>query len=113
MDVEPVRYYVASEAAAKARPIVRAGLNFLLILSALLSAVTGAFAGAREQEPRTHQAAAALESAVAVTVESAVSAVPAASPILAAALPARAETTALAAFPIALAAPLDGVRLLE
>ena len=113
MDVEPVRYYVALEAAASARPIVRAGLNFLLILSALLSAVTGAFAGAREQEPRTHQAAAALESAAAEAVESAVSAVPAAAPTLAAALPAPAEPIEGATFALAFEAPLDGIRLLE
>jgi len=47
MDLGARRYYVA------------AAMNFLLILSALLSAVTGAFSGARAPEPRPHHIAVA------------------------------------------------------
>ena len=113
MDVGDVRYYVAPEAAEGARPIERAGLNFLLILSALLSAVTGAFAGAREQEPRIHQAAAALESAAAEAVEAAAAVAPAAAPILAAVMSTAAEPIPGPDLALAFAAPLETVRLLE
>ena len=47
MDLAAPRYYVA------------AAMNFLLILSALLSAVTGAFSGARAPEARPHHVAVA------------------------------------------------------
>ena len=47
MDLGARRYYVA------------AAMNFLLILSALLSAVTGAFSGVRAPEPRPHHVAVA------------------------------------------------------
>ena len=47
MDLGGQRYYVA------------AAMNFLLILSALLSAVTGAFSGVRAPEPRPHHIAVA------------------------------------------------------
>jgi len=46
MDLRPARHYVAG------------AMEFLLILSAMLSAVTGAFAGARAPEARLHHAAA-------------------------------------------------------
>lgn len=46
MDVAPARHYVAG------------AMEFLLILSAMLSAVTGAFAGVRAPEARLHHAAA-------------------------------------------------------
>jgi hypothetical protein len=52
------------EKAVSARPLpVSAGLEFLLILSALLSAVTGAFTGVRAPEARAHHAAASLHTA--------------------------------------------------
>jgi hypothetical protein len=47
MDLRARRHYVA------------AAMNFLLILSAMLSAVTGAFGGARAPETRPHLAAVA------------------------------------------------------
>lgn len=46
MDLGARRHYVAR------------AMEFLLILSAMLSAVTGAFAGVRAPEPRPHHAAA-------------------------------------------------------
>jgi len=46
MDLRPLRHYVAG------------AMEFLLILSAMLSAVTGAFAGVRAPEARLHHAAA-------------------------------------------------------
>ena len=47
MDLRPAPHYVPS------------AMNFLLILSALLSAVTGVFSGARAPEPRPHHVAVA------------------------------------------------------
>jgi hypothetical protein len=52
MDLRASRHYVA------------AAMEFLLVLSALLSAVTGAFTGARPHEARLHHAAPAQSIAV-------------------------------------------------
>jgi hypothetical protein len=54
-------------------------MEFLMILSALLSAVTGAFAGTRPAEVRLHQAAATQS--LAAPAPSATVAVPAARPV--------------------------------
>jgi hypothetical protein len=54
-------------------------MEFLMILSALLSAVTGAFAGPRPAEARVHQPAAAQS--VAMAPPSAEVAVPAVRPV--------------------------------
>jgi hypothetical protein len=64
MDLGAPRHYVAP------------AMEFLLVLSALLSAVTGAFTGARPHEARLHHAAAAQS--VVVAEPSAQVAVPAA-----------------------------------
>lgn len=53
MDLGAPRHYVAP------------AMEFLLVLSALLSAVTGAFTGARPHEARLHHAASAQSVAVA------------------------------------------------
>ena len=99
MDLGARRHYVAP------------AMEFLLILSAMLSAVTGAFTGARAPEPRLHHQAAQV---VAVAEPSAEAAVVAER--IAAALPALRARAAPAEFrPFALAAPaaLFAVRLLE
>ncbi|HEY5723202.1 MAG TPA: hypothetical protein VIT45_12855 [Allosphingosinicella sp.] len=87
-------------------------MEFLLSLFALLSAVTGAFTGVREAEPRTHHAAAAL--AIAAETPSAV-APAAAAAFVAAAFLARAAVAPASglAFALAPSAPLETVRLLE
>jgi hypothetical protein len=88
-------------------------LEFLLILSALLSAVTGAFTGARAPEARLHHAAAAQETAVAAAPRKAGPA-----RIVAVGKGPGHVSTQLAlpewtAFALKLPAPLDTVRLLE
>ena len=77
-----------------------------MILSALLSAVTGAFAGTRPAEVRLHQAAATQS--VAVATPSATVAVPAAGPVQA--IPAQVARIAPAPLPSAL---IETDRLLE
>ncbi len=101
--------------AADARPLpVSAALELLLILSALLSAVTGAFTGVRAPEVRAQHAAAALETAemAAPCAVSPARAVPAASPEMAA-LGLPAALPKLPAFALTLSAPLETIRLLE
>jgi len=82
-----------------------------MILSALLSAVTGAFAGPRPAEARLHQQAAAHS--VAVAPAAAEIAVPAVRPIQP--VPARTARVAVAPTPSAplSAAPIETDRLLE
>jgi hypothetical protein len=86
-------------------------MEFLMILSALLSAVTGAFAGTRPAETRLHQPAAAQS--VSVARPSATVAVPVTRPV-----PVIPEQPAeAAALPVPVAplpsAPIDTDRLLE
>lgn len=82
-----------------------------MILSALLSAVTGAFAGTRPAEARLHQPAAAQS--VAMAAPAAEVAVPALRPIQA--IPARPARPAAAPAPVAPlpAAPIETDRLRE
>jgi hypothetical protein len=87
-------------------------LELLLILSALLSAVTGAFTGVREPGQRLH-AAAAIESTAAEAPRAAAAILPAAIAASVADFAAPVSHGRHAAFALALAAPLDTVRLLE
>jgi hypothetical protein len=86
-------------------------MEFLMILSALLSAVTGAFAGTRPAEARLHQAAATQS--VAVAPSAAAVAVPAIRP--AQAIPEQAVRIAPLPAPAAAlpSAPVETDRLLE
>jgi hypothetical protein len=86
-------------------------MEFLMILSALLSAVTGAFAGTRPAEARLHQPTAAQS--VAMAVPAAEVAVPALRP--AQAIPARPARPVVASAPVAPlpAAPIETDRLRE
>ena len=113
MDVRASSPYVATRHAAAVRLIESAGLNFLLILSALLSALTGAFGVAREGEPRLHQAAAAVESAAAEAAEVAAEAVPAKTAPMAAMAAAAVEPLEAPVFDLARVAALETIRLLE
>jgi hypothetical protein len=86
-------------------------MEFLMILSALLSAVTGAFAGTRPADARVHQPAATQS--VAVAAPSATVAVPAIRPVPA--IPAQSARIAPAPLPSAPlpSAPIETDRLLE
>ena len=86
-------------------------MEFLMILSALLSAVTGAFAGTRPAEARLHQPAAAQS--VAMAAPSAEVAAPVIRP--AQAIPARGAPPAAMPAPVApvSAAPIETDRLRE
>jgi hypothetical protein len=100
MDLVAPRHYVAP------------AMEFLLVLSALLSAVTGAFTGAGPHEARLHHAASAQS--VAVAEPSAQVAVPAAR--IAVAEPATSEGTIADARPVTpppAAVPLYADRLIE
>ncbi|HYI46897.1 MAG TPA: hypothetical protein VEX35_00380 [Allosphingosinicella sp.] len=100
MDLEAQRHYVAP------------AMEFLLVLSALLSAVTGAFTGARPHEARQHHAAATQS--VAVAEPSAKVAVPVAR--IAVATPRAPEVAVADARPVApppAAVPLYADRLIE
>jgi hypothetical protein len=99
--------------AVNARPMTSVRLELLLILSALLSAVTGAFTGVREPGQRLHHAAAALESTAAEAPRTAAAILPAAIADSVAAFAAPVSHGEGAAFALALAAPLDTIRLLE
>jgi hypothetical protein len=86
-------------------------MELLLILSAMLSAVTGAFAGVREPEARVHQAEAAVGAKLAAIV------VQAQAPRALAMRPANVAPVprirALSEDPIPAAAPLYADRLIE
>ncbi|HMJ93513.1 MAG TPA: hypothetical protein VK472_05395 [Allosphingosinicella sp.] len=87
-------------------------MEFLLSLFALLSAVTGAFTGVREAEPRTHHAAASLT--VAAEAPRAVAPAAAAASVAAAVVARASVAPALGrAFALAPTAPLETIRLLE
>ena len=89
-------------------------LEFLLILSALLSAVTGAFTGTRAPEPRPHHAVASLETAEAAAPRAVAPARIAAifrSAVRYAGLPKM--LPAGTAFALAHPAPLETIRLIE
>ena len=90
---------------------VARAMEFLLILSAMLSAVTGAFTGARAPEARLHHQAAQIVAVAEPSAETAVVAerVAAVSP----AIGALAAPPALRAFAIAAPAALLTVRLIE
>ena len=86
-------------------------MELLLILSAMLSAVTGAFTGVRGPEARLHQAEAAVGAQVVVSaVEQQTAAVRPARPAVAAP---STEVLPLPSFAIVPALPLDAVRLIE
>jgi hypothetical protein len=86
-------------------------MEFLMILSALLSAVTGAFAGPRPEEARLHQPAPAQS--VAVAAPSVRIAIPAVRPVQAIpAQPARAVAAPVTAAPPS-SAPIRTDRLIE
>jgi hypothetical protein len=104
------------DGAAQARlryPEVSIGLEFLLILSALLSAATGALTGARAPETRLNHAAAALEAADAVAPAPADEAQAVRTLALTLDFASLAAPVAGAALDLAAAAPLETVRLLE
>jgi len=89
-------------------------LEFLLILSALLSAATGALTGARAPETRLHHAAAAIETAEAVAPRPADEARAVVGVFtLALDLASLVAPVAGEALDLAAAAPLETVRLLE
>ena len=85
-------------------------MEWLLILSAMLSAVTGAFTGARADEPQVHQAGCAVAAEAAVAAVEAI--VPAAAPPPSASVRPPAILP-LPTFAFAAQLPLDTVRLLE
>lgn len=85
-------------------------MEWLLILSAMLSAVTGAFTGARADEAQVHQAGCA------VAVEAAAAAVEAVAPAAAAPPAVRVRPAGILPLPtfgFAAQLPIDTVRLLE
>ncbi|HYI63997.1 MAG TPA: hypothetical protein VEW71_03840 [Allosphingosinicella sp.] len=93
------------------RPYVAPAMEFLLILSAILSAVTGAFSGVSGPEARTHQAEVSLsaERAAPAAREAATGidlAVPQVGPLLA-------EVDASPVFALAAMVPLYADRLIE
>lgn len=86
-------------------------MEWLLIFSAMLSALTGAFTGAREPEARLQRAEAAVAAEAAVVAVEAQARPPAlAAPGLR--LP-DALVLPLPAFALVVAAPLEAVRLIE
>ena len=98
MDLGAPRHYVAP------------AMEFLLILSALLSAVTGAISGARAPEARIHQAEASLAAASAAPAAREQAAIAAVLPDL---LPRAQVIPALPVFALAASVPLYADRLIE
>ena len=84
-------------------------MELLLILSAMLSAVTAAFSGVRGPEARVHQAEAAVQVAAAVVKEVAGQAVPSRPEDA----PPTSDVEALPLFALAAAVPLYADRLIE
>ena len=116
MDLWPSRPYVPVRGRledAASHPEVRFGLEFLLILSALLSAATGVLTGARAPEARQHHAVAALEAADSIAPQPADEILAVRASALALDFASLAAPVAEAAFDLAPPAPLETVRLLE
>ena len=116
MDLWTRRPYVAARRrrlGALSHPEVSIGLEFLLILSALLSAATGALTGARAPEARLHHAAAAIETADAVAPAPADEARAARAFAPALDFASLAAPVADEALDLAASAPLETIRLLE
>lgn len=116
MDLWASRPYVPVRGRPKgvpSHPEVSFGLEFLLILSALLSAATGVLTGARAPEARQHHAVAAIEAADSIAPRPAheARAVRASAPALDVA--SLAAPVAGKALDLAASAPLETVRLLE
>ena len=86
-------------------------MEFLLILSAMLSAVTGAFAGARGPEAQIHRAEAAVAAEIALPL--AEQAAQRSEPAALAAIPAAAEPLALPSFVLPAQAAPETDRLIE
>lgn len=86
-------------------------MEFLLILSAMLSAVTGAFAGVRGPEARIHQAEAAVAAEIALPAAEQVA--QRTEPPAFAAMPVSAEPRPLPRFALAAQAAPDTDRLIE
>ena len=98
---------------APRHPEVSFDLEFLLILSALLSAATGALTGVRGPEARLHHAAAALEVADSVTPNAADEAQAAPRPTIRIDFASLAPPVAGEVLRLVTQAPLETVRLLE
>ena len=116
MDVRARRPYVAARRrriGPPSHPEVSIGLEFLLILSALLSAATGALTGARAPETRLHHAAAAIEAADRVAPLPADEALAVKAPALALDMVSLAAPVAADALDLVAAAPLETIRLIE
>ena len=86
-------------------------MELLLILSAMLSAVTGAFAGVREAEAPVPRTEAAAEATLAVAVAQARAIV--AAPVLPAGETPSREVVPVPGFALAVPAPLETIRLIE
>ena len=116
MDLWTSRPYVAARRrrnGESAHPEVSVGLEFLLILSALLSAATGALTGVRAPETRAHHAAAALEAAEVLAPCPAEEVQAARAFAFVLDLASLAAPVASQALDLALPAPLETIRLLE
>ena len=116
MDLRGRRPYVAPlgrRQGARSYPEVSLRLEFLLILSALLSAATGALTGARAPETRQHHAVAAIEVADSLAPRPVDEVRAVRIPSFALDFSSLAAPVAAAALDLAASAPLETVRLLE